>query len=81
MELEKLVDIIVAFKPAVDEQLLLSSQHLIDDGILDSLDILQLIVTLESSCSVKIDYAALSRNDFISIDNICQMVKRFEGTL
>ena len=51
---------------------------LIDDGLLSSLDVIQLIGALNDEFDVSIPATEIIPDNFNSVDAICAMVKRLE---
>ena len=51
---------------------------LIDDGLLSSLDVIQLIVALNDEFDISIPATEIIPDNFNSVDAICAMVKRLE---
>ena len=77
--MEKLLDVIITVKPTADKERVLGAQDLFGEGILDSLDVLNLITELEAAYCIEINMANLSRNDLLTIQAINEMVKRNGG--
>ena len=74
--MEILFEVLKNMKPAVDVDTFDNAQDLFGEGILDSLDILNLIKELEEVFHIMIDFENLSRKDFMTISNIGEMVRR-----
>lgn len=55
-----------------------SCTTLIDDGLLSSLDVIQLIGALNDEFDVSIPATEIIPDNFNSVDAICAMVKRLE---
>ena len=55
-----------------------SCTTLIDDGLLSSLDIIQLIGALNDEFDISIPATEIIPDNFNSVDAICAMVKRLE---
>jgi len=51
---------------------------LLDDGILDSLSLLQLVVFLEERFNIRVDEADLLPENFASVDAICAYLRARE---
>ena len=72
---EKVMEILKELRPDVDFE---SSQTLIDDGILDSFDLVSLIGELTDAFGVAISFADIEPENFNSADQIAALVKRLE---
>lgn len=58
-----------------------TSPNFVDDGLLDSLDIVSLVAELESRFSIRIDGIEIVPENFESIAAITALVRRSESTL
>ena len=72
---EKVMEILKELRPDVDFE---SSQTLIDDGILDSFDLVSLIGELTDAFGVDISFDDIEAENFNSADQIAALVKRLE---
>ena len=72
---EKVMEILKELRPDVDFE---SSQTLIDDGILDSFDLVSLIGELTDAFGVDISFDDIETENFNSADQIAALVKRLE---
>ena len=68
-------EILKELRPDVDFE---SSQTLIDDGILDSFDLVSLIGELTDAFGVDISFDDIEPENFNSADQIAALVKRLE---
>ena len=55
-----------------------SSDALVDDGILDSLSITQVIATLSMEFDITIPYEEIVEDNFNSLDGLVAMVERLQ---
>lgn len=78
--MERLIQVILASKPTLDADTLLHSKDLYGEGVIDSFDILVLIDELAAEYRLDIGAADFSREDFMCVESIGEMVKRFGGT-
>lgn len=72
---EKVMEILKELRPDVDFE---NSQTLIDDGILDSFDLVSLIGELTDTFGVDISFDDIEPENFNSADQIAALVKRLE---
>lgn len=73
--MEKLLDLLKDLKPDVDFD---AEKSLIDDGILDSFDIVQLIQKLNEIFDVEISPADIVPENFNSADSIWNMIQKLQ---
>lgn len=57
------------------------SEDFVEDGLLDSFDIVSLITMLEEKYSVKIDGLEVIPENFLSVDAIVALVKKSVGKI
>lgn len=74
--MEKLFDILEGIRPDVDFK---TEQKLMDDGILDSFDIVSIISELNDEYEIAIRVNELSPENFNSAEAIMSMVKRLQN--
>ena len=55
------------------------SENFIEDGLLDSFDIISLISMLEEKYEIKIDGLDIVPENFFSVDSIAELVKKSGG--
>lgn len=68
--MEKLVDILKELRPDID----IESQSLVDDGILDSFDIVTLVGELTDAFSIEIGVEDIIPENFNSVDDIMALI-------
>lgn len=56
-----------------------NSANFLEDGLLDSLDIVTVLTEIEDICNIEIDYADITETDFESEDSILKLVKKSGG--
>lgn len=71
--MEKILEMLKRVRPDVDFS---KEKSLIDDGVLDSVDILTIVSELKSSLGVVISLAELDPDDFNSAQTIMNLVER-----
>lgn len=76
--MEKILDMLKEIKPEQDFE---TSADFIEDGMLDSFDIISLISLLEEEYSIVIDGLDIVPENFASVDAIAGLVKKSGGNL
>lgn len=74
--MEQLLAILQELKPGVDFE---GNKHLIDDGILESLEIITLASELNDEFDIEITVADVLPENFNSIEAIWSMIERLQG--
>lgn len=72
---EELITLLQDIRPDVDFEV---EKQLIDNGILDSLDIISIMQEMEESFSVKIDIEDLEPENFNSVDAMISLIKKIQ---
>lgn len=54
---------------------------LVDDGLIDSFDIVAIISALDDAYGIHIAAKDIDGDNFNSVDNIAKMVKRYQGAV
>ena len=70
---EKILELLETIRPDVDFQ---KEQHLIDDEILESFDVIQIVTTLMDEFDIYIDADDIEPENLNSLDAICELVER-----
>ena len=70
--MEKLLEILKGIRPDVDFE---NETALIDDGILDSFDVVSIISELDDAFDVQIRITELDPENFNSVENIWRLVQ------
>lgn len=74
--MEKLLEILKGIRPDVDFEHEIS---LIDDGILDSFDVVSIISGIDDCFGVQIRINELTPDNFNSINNIWELIQKLKG--
>lgn len=74
--MEKLLEILKGIRPDVDFEHEIS---LIDDGILDSFDVVSIISGIDDYFGVQIRINELTPDNFNSINNIWELIQKLRG--
>lgn len=74
--MDKVLGILGQVRPDVDFS---KETTLIDDGILDSVDVLAIVAGIRETFGIKISLAELDPDDFNSADTIWNLIKRETG--
>ena len=74
--MEKLLEILKGVRPDVDFE---NETALIDDGILDSFDVVSIISELDDTFGVQIRIAELDPENFNSVKSIWALVEKLKG--
>lgn len=70
--MEKLIELLKNLKPNVDFE---NAKDLIDDGILDSLEIVEIITMIEEKFAITIDPDAIDPDNFQSAQDMWKMIE------
>ena len=73
---EKVLEALQEALPQID---FLASDALVDDGILDSLAITEVIATLSMEFDITIPFEEIVEDNFNSVDGLTAMVERLQG--
>lgn len=73
--MEEILSLLNSVKPDTDFKN--STANLIEEGILDSLDIVNIIGAIEKKYNIQIDADDIDPNNFCSAENIFKMVKKY----
>lgn len=76
--MNKIYDILRQLRPEFD---FCTSNNFIEDGLLDSFDMVSLISELEGNFNILIDALDILPENFSSVETIAQMVKKNGGVL
>ena len=70
---EQIIEILTEICPGVDFE---QETALIDDGLIDSLDIVAVVTDLMDTFDVQLGVDDLTPENFNSVDAICQLIER-----
>ena len=70
---QKIADVILSFKPGVDLE---SSDDFIEDGIIDSFDVIAIVSEFNDAFDVEIGVLDLVPENFKSIETLAAMITR-----
>ncbi len=70
---EKILDILKTLHPEYDYE---KSTNFLDDGLLDSFDVIALVTELEDNFNIDIDPIEIIPNNFATKDNILEFIEK-----
>ncbi len=70
--MEKLIEILKELRPDID----IESQSLVEDGVLDSFDIVTLVGEIADAFSISIDVTDIVPENFNSVEAIMNLINR-----
>ena len=73
---EQIIEILTEICPGVDFE---EETSVIDDGLIDSLDIVAVVTDLMDTFDVQLGVDDLTTENFNSVDAICQLIERAQG--
>lgn len=73
--MEKLLKILKEIRPDVDFQ---NEKYLIDDGILDSFDVVSIISELDDAFGVQVRITELEPDNFNSLESIWSLIQKLK---
>ena len=73
---EQIIELLTEICPGVDFE---QETALIDDGLIDSLDIVAVVTDLMDTFDVQLGVDDLTPENFNSVDAICQLIERAQG--
>ena len=73
---EQIIEILTEICPGVDFE---QETSLIDDGLIDSLEIVAVVTDLMDTFDVQLGVDDLTPENFNSVDAICQLIERAQG--
>lgn len=73
---EKLLSLLEDIRPDVEFE---KEEKLIDDGVLDSLDIVSIMEGLENKFGIKIDIEDLEPENFNSAEAMINLIRKLQG--
>ena len=73
---EQIIEILTEICPGIDFE---TENALIDDGLIDSLDIVAVVTDLMDTFDVELGVDDLTPENFNSVDAICQLIERAQS--
>ena len=73
---EQIIEILTEICPGIDFE---QEKALIDDGLIDSLDIVAVVTELMDAFDVQLGVDDLTPENFNSVEAICQLIERAQG--
>lgn len=73
---KQIIEILTEICPGIDFE---NETALIDDGLIDSLDIVAVVTDLMDTFDVQLGVDDLTPENFNSVDAICQLIERAQG--
>ena len=73
---KQIIEILTEICPGIDFE---NETALIDDGLIDSLDIVAVVTALMDTFDVQLGVDDLTPENFNSVDAICQLIERAQG--
>jgi acyl carrier protein len=73
MDKEKIISVLTKVKPSIETNL---DKEFVTEGILDSLDIMNLIIELEETFEIEIDPGDVLSENFESVDAISTLIAK-----
>ena len=73
---EQIIEILAEICPGIDFE---TENALIDDGLIDSLDIVAVVTDLMDTFDVQLGVDDLTPENFNSVDAICQLIERAQS--
>lgn len=70
---EKIMEILTGLRPECDFE---NSENFIEDGLLDSMDIVALVDSVEEEYEISIPGTAISAKNFVNIDSIVELIEK-----
>lgn len=74
--MEKLLEILKGIRPDVDFE---NEDALIDDGVLDSFDVVSIISEIDDEFSVQVKINELNPENFNSVESIWDMIQKLQN--
>lgn len=76
--MEKIYSILAKLRPEINFK---EASNFIEDDVLDSLDIIKLVVALEEEFLISIETEDIVPENFENVENISKLIKRLGGKL
>ncbi len=72
---EKILEFLSGLRPECDFE---NSDNYIEDGMLDSLDVVSLVDSVEEEYGIVIPGSEISMKNFVNIDSIIELIEKFK---
>ena len=72
---EKIMEIISGLRPECDFE---NSENFIEEGLLDSMDIVALVDSVEEEYGITIPGTAISAKNFSNLDSIVELIEKYK---
>jgi len=72
---EKIMEILSGLRPECDFE---NSENFIEEGLLDSMDIVALVDSIEEEYGITIPGTAISAKNFSNFDTIVELIKKYK---
>lgn len=69
------MEILAGLRPECDFE---NSENYIEDGLLDSMDIIALVDSIEEECGIVIPGTAISAKNFVNLDAIVELIGKYK---
>lgn len=76
--MEKIYELLNNLRPELDYR---DSQNFIEDGMLDSFDVVALVTDLEEAYDIKIDGLDIVPDNFVTVQSIADLVRKNGGEI
>jgi len=71
---EKVLEILSGLRPECD---FVNSENYIEEGLLDSMDIVALVDSVEEEYGITVPGTAISAKNFINLDSIVELIEKY----
>lgn len=72
---EKIMEILTGLRPECDFE---NSENYIEEGLLDSMDIVALVDSVEEEYGISIPGTAISAKNFVNLDSIVELIEKYK---
>ena len=72
---EKIMEILSGLRPECDFE---NSENFIEEGLLDSMDIVALVDSVEEEYGISIPGTAISAKNFSNLDSIVELIEKYK---
>ena len=72
---EKIMEILTGLRPECDFE---NSENFIEEGLLDSMDIVALVDSVEEEYGITIPGTAISAKNFSNLDSIVELIQKYK---